>query len=120
MLRSRPGVLDVVRGGGPTIGLRMPDDPVTLELLDRFGGGIAGTSANRHGYPSPVTVEEARAELGDAVDVYLDGGPSRLAVASTVVDFSGEEIVVLRQGSLPVSEVERLAGRPVRVDDAAS
>ncbi|MEZ5228293.1 MAG: L-threonylcarbamoyladenylate synthase [Acidimicrobiales bacterium] len=66
-----------VTGGRTTVGLRVPDHPVALEVLRRFGGGVAAPSANRFGHVSPTTADHVRADLGDAVDVILDGGPSR-------------------------------------------
>lgn len=104
-----------VRGGGATVGLRVPDHPLTLELLDGFGRGIVGSSANRHGESPPTTADHARATLGDAVDVYLDGGRCRLGVGSTVVDVTGPIPVVLRQGALAVGEVRRVLGVEVQL-----
>ena len=71
-------VLDVVTGGRPTVGLRVPAHPLTLELLDRFGGGLAAPSANRFGRVSPTTAEHVVDDLGARLDpdVILDGGPS--------------------------------------------
>lgn len=82
------------------IGLRIPDHPIP-RLLARAYGPITTTSANRHGQPSPTTCEEARAQLGDAVDLYIDAGPSPLGAESAVVDVSGPRAKVLRQGALP-------------------
>lgn len=113
VLRSRPDVLDVVRGGGETVGLRVPDEPTTLELFSRFGGGVAGTSANRHGGPSPTSAAEAADAIGDEVAVVLDGGPCRLGAESTIVDLTGPEPAVLREGALPVERIEQVAGEAV-------
>ena len=71
-----PGrVADEVTGGRDTVGLRVPDHPLALALLDAFGGGVAAPSANRFGEVSPTTAAHVRADLGDDVDVVLDGGP---------------------------------------------
>ncbi|HYM38945.1 MAG TPA: L-threonylcarbamoyladenylate synthase [Thermoplasmata archaeon] len=82
------------------IGLRIPDHPIP-RLLARSCGPITTTSANRHGQPSPTTCDEAKAELGDAVDLYIDAGPAPLGAESSVVDLSGPKAKVLRQGALP-------------------
>lgn len=82
------------------IGIRVPDHPIP-RLLAKTYGPITSTSANRHGQPSPITCEEARAQLGDAVDIYLDGGPAPLGQESTVVGLSGPRAKILRQGALP-------------------
>ena len=75
-------VLDVVTGGRSTVGLRVPAHPLTLELLARFGGGLAAPSANRFGKVSPTTADHVRADLGDDVDYVLDGGPCPVGVES--------------------------------------
>ncbi|HEU4916456.1 MAG TPA: L-threonylcarbamoyladenylate synthase [Acidimicrobiia bacterium] len=82
-----------------TVGLRVPDHPVTLELLEVVGP-LAVTSANLAGMPESMTDAEAHAIFGDRVQVYV-GGRSPGGQASTVVDVTGSEPVVLRQG--PVS-----------------
>ena len=82
------------------IGIRIPDHPIP-RLLAKAYGPITTTSANRHGQPSPTTCEEAREQLGDAVDLYIDAGPAPLGTESSVVDLSGPKAKVLRQGALP-------------------
>jgi tRNA threonylcarbamoyl adenosine modification protein (Sua5/YciO/YrdC/YwlC family) len=79
-----------------TVAIRVPDHPVALELL-RSAGPLAVTSANRSGDASARTADEARFALGYGVAVYLEGD-AHLGEASTVVDLSGSEPVVLRQG----------------------
>ncbi|MGZ4793328.1 MAG: L-threonylcarbamoyladenylate synthase, partial [Ilumatobacteraceae bacterium] len=79
-------VLDVVTGGRSTVGVRVPAHPLTLELLAKFGGGLAAPSANRFGRVSPTTAEHVRADLGDDVVFVLDGGPCPIGVESTIVD----------------------------------
>jgi len=81
------------------IGLRVPDHPIP-RLLAKAYGPITSTSANRHGQPSPTTCEEARAQLGDSVDIYVDAGPTPLGIESTVVDLTGPRAKVLRPGAL--------------------
>ncbi len=81
------------------IGLRVPDHPIP-RLIAKLHGPITTTSANRHGQPSPTSCDEAKAQLGDAVDVYVDAGPSPIGTESTVVDLSGPKAKVLRQGAV--------------------
>ena len=114
VLRRRPEVPDLVTGGGDTVGLRVPAHPLAQQVLRRFGGGVVLPSANRHGGMSPTTAEAVRAELGEDVDVVLDGGPAALGIESTVVDCSRGQPRVLRLGALAVEEIERVAG-PVRL-----
>ncbi len=81
------------------IGLRVPNHPIPLLLAKAFGP-ITTTSANRHGQPSPTSCDEAMAQLGEGVDLYIDAGPSPLGVESSVVDLSGPKAKVLRQGAV--------------------
>jgi L-threonylcarbamoyladenylate synthase len=89
-----------------TVMLRMPLHPVAIELL-REVGPMAVSSANVSGKPPAVEADEARSQLGDLVDVYLDAGRSQQQAASTIVDLTGETPRILRAG--PVS-AERIAG----------
>jgi L-threonylcarbamoyladenylate synthase len=102
------GVLDEVTGGLSTVGVRVPAHPLTLELLARFGGGLAAPSANRFGRVSPTTAAHVRADLGDDVEFVLDGGPCPVGVESTIVDCTVDPPQVLRPGGISVEEVARL------------
>ena len=105
-------VLDVVTGGRPTVGIRVPAHPMATELLRRFGGGVAAPSANRFGRVSPTTAEHVRRDLGDDVDVVLDGGPCPVGVESTIVDCTVDPPQILRPGGIPSEQIEALlAGR---------
>ncbi|MGH3858270.1 L-threonylcarbamoyladenylate synthase [Actinokineospora sp.] len=96
-----------------TVMLRMPLHPVAIELL-REVGPMAVSSANRTGLPAPATAQGARDQLGDSVAVYLDGGPSGDPIPSTIVDLSGDEPVVLREGAVSVDAVSEALGAKVR------
>jgi L-threonylcarbamoyladenylate synthase len=115
VLRRSARVPDAVTGGRATVGLRVPEHPLTLALLEAFGGGIAAPSANRFGRVSPTTAAAVRDELGDVVDLVLDGGPCTVGVESTIVDCTGDEPRVLREGGVTAAELEVVVGRPVRV-----
>jgi L-threonylcarbamoyladenylate synthase len=103
----------VVTGGRPTVGLRVPAHPLTLELLARFGGGLAAPSANRFGRVSPTTAEHVRLDLGDDVDFVLDGGPCPIGVESTIVDCTVDPPQVLRPGAISAEEVASLLEQTV-------
>jgi L-threonylcarbamoyladenylate synthase len=103
---------DLGRSGG-TVMLRMPLHPVAIELL-REVGPMAVSSANVSGQPPAATAQEAREQLGESVSVYLDGGPSGEAVPSTIVDLSGDEPVVLREGAVSVAAISEALGETVR------
>ena len=101
-------VLPVVTGGRPTVGVRVPAHPLTLELLERFGGGLAAPSANRFGKVSPTTADHVRADLGDLVDYVLDGGPCPVGVESTIVDCTVTPAQILRPGGIPDEQIAAL------------
>ncbi len=92
-----------------TVAVRMPLDEVALEVI-RAVGPLAVTSANRSGEPAAHDVTAARAALGDAVEVYVDGGPRRGASPSTIVDLTRGEPLLIREGDLPPDEVMAVAG----------
>ncbi len=102
------GVLDEVTGGQDTVALRMPDHPLALGLLRAFGGGVAAPSANRFGRVSPTTADHVVADLGDDVDLVLDGGPCRVGVESTIVDCTVTPPRVLRPGAVSADRVAEL------------
>jgi L-threonylcarbamoyladenylate synthase len=97
-----------------TVMLRMPLHPVALELL-REVGPMAQSSANRSGSPPATTVAQAQVQLGAAVPVYLDGGPSGDAVASTIVDLTDVSPRILREGAVAASAVSEVLGHEIPV-----
>ncbi len=111
---------DAVTGGQDTVALRVPAHPLALEVLRRFGGGVAAPSANRFGHVSPTTAAHVRADLGAAVACVLDGGPCAVGVESTIVDVTTASPVLLRPGGLATEDIERCLGGPLRSPDASS
>jgi L-threonylcarbamoyladenylate synthase len=92
-----------------TVAIRMPLHPVAIDLLTETGP-MAVSSANLTGHAPPETVDEAQEQLGVAVAVYLDGGPSAGQTASTIVDVTGEQPRVLREGSIGLDELREVVG----------
>jgi tRNA threonylcarbamoyl adenosine modification protein (Sua5/YciO/YrdC/YwlC family) len=91
-----------------TVAVRMPLQPVALEVLTQTGP-LAVSSANRSGLPPAADAADAERQLGDSVRVYLDGGPVAVAVPSTIVDLTGDHARVLRAGALDVERLRELA-----------
>jgi L-threonylcarbamoyladenylate synthase len=87
-----------------TVAIRMPLHPVAIELLE-ITGPMAVSSANRTGLPPALTAEQAQEQLGDDVAVYLDGGPARTGVASTIVDVTAEVPRILRAGTVSAEQL---------------
>lgn len=106
-------VPDAVTGGLNTVALRVPGHPLALALLAAFGGGIAAPSANRYGRVSPTSAEHVREELGDTVDLVLDGGPCPIGIESTIMDLSSTTARILRPGAVTERALRRVLGTPV-------
>jgi L-threonylcarbamoyladenylate synthase len=115
VLRRGPRVPLEATGGLETVAVRVPDHPVALALLSAFGGGVTAPSANRFGSVSPTTADHVRAELGEAVDFVLDGGPCEVGVESTIVDATGEIPSILRPGGVTREDLEAVLGCPLAV-----
>ncbi len=91
-----------------TVAVRMPQNEIALELLVQTGP-MAVSSANLTGQPAATTAEAARQQLGESVDVYLDGGPCEADVPSTIVDLTGEMPRLLRGGAVPIGKLREVA-----------
>jgi L-threonylcarbamoyladenylate synthase len=113
VLRKSDEVPLSVTGGQATVALRMIDHPLAREILRRFGSAVAAPSANRFGRVSPTTAEHVHADLGDDVDLIVDGGPSRIGVESTIVDLTGDVPAILRQGAIGATELADALGMAV-------
>lgn len=113
LLEKSARVPDATTGGLPSVGLRVPAHPLALELLRRFGGGIAAPSANRFGRVSPTRAEHVLSDLGDDIDALLDGGECQIGLESTIVDLTRPTPVVLRPGGITLERIESLLGMSV-------
>jgi L-threonylcarbamoyladenylate synthase len=100
---AAPHVLPELTGGSGTIGLRVPGNELTRELLRNLGTALTGTSANRSGGRDPRTAEEVMREVGDRVDLVLDGGATTGDRPSTVVDVTVEPPRIIRQGNIDIA-----------------
>lgn len=110
VLPKTPDIADIVTAGLGTVGLRAPNHPLTLGLLRAFDGPVAAPSANRSNRVSPTTAQHVRDELGDAVDLILDGGPCDVGIESTVLDLSTDVPRILRPGAITREQIESLIG----------
>jgi tRNA threonylcarbamoyl adenosine modification protein (Sua5/YciO/YrdC/YwlC family) len=108
VLRASPTLLWDLGDTKGTVALRMPLHSVALEVLKQTGP-LAVSSANRHGQPSPITVDTAQEQLGESVSVYLDSGPSTENVPSTILDLTGTIPKVLRAGAISVDRLRMVA-----------
>lgn len=104
LFRPAPGAPSSVLSPEGTIAVRVPRHPIALMLAKRFGP-ITATSANLHGKPSPVECRQAEEQLGEAVDLYVDAGPCPLGRESTVVDLTGSEPRIIREGAVSAARL---------------
>lgn len=113
LLKKTERVSDLITSGHPTVAIRMPGHPVTLELIKELGVPVAAPSANPFGYVSPTRADHVEKQLGDKVAYILDGGESSVGLESTIVSFVGPHPVVLRLGGMSIEDLEeRMGTRP--------
>lgn len=119
VLPKQQSIVDAVTAGLGTVAIRVPDHPLALDLLRAFHGPVAAPSANKSNHVSPTTAEHVREELGDAVDLILDGGACRVGIESTVLDLSTSRPRILRPGQVTRGQIEALIG-PVDLADGVT
>jgi L-threonylcarbamoyladenylate synthase len=110
VLPKSGNVPDIISGGGPTVAVRIPDHPVPIALIEGLGAPIVGTSANLSGKPSPLTADEVYSQLGDSIDLIIDGGPCPGGKESTIVDITRKTPEILREGGISKEELEKAWG----------
>lgn len=115
ILQKHPDVPYCVTGNQDTVGIRIPNHPLTLELLKAFGGGLAAPSANRYGRISPTTATAVKEELNESVDLILDGGPCQVGIESTIISLIDDSPIILRQGAILASEIETLLNQKMNI-----
>lgn len=111
ILPKSAAVPDLVTSGLSTVGVRVPDHPLTQKLLRLADLPVAAPSANPFGRLSPTTADHVRQQLGNRIDMVLDGGACRVGIESTIVQIQGDAITLLRPGGVPLEEIEALVGQ---------
>ena len=106
VVRKSADVPDIVTAGMDTVALRVPNHPVPRAIAESLGSPITGTSANLSGKPGLTDAASVRAEFGDTLDFVLDGGDAMGGVASTILDMTGSEPRVLREGAVSWADIE--------------
>lgn len=120
ILRATPSLVWDLGETGGTVALRMPDDPIALELLAETGP-LAVSSANLTGQPAAATAARALEMLGDSVSVYLDGGERTDAVASTIIDATADDgrLSIVRLGAVPAERIRDVVGDLLQTETSA-
>lgn len=101
---------DWVTGGRDTVALRVPAHPLTIRLLELLGDALVAPSANTFGHVSPTTAGHVVDDLGDSIDMVLDGGPCEIGVESTIVECSADGLQILRPGAIDDARIEEVTG----------
>ena len=117
ILPRRPIVPLRTTGGLETVGVRCPDHPVTLAIIEAAGVPVAAPSGNTSGRPSPTTARHMMDDMLGKIDGIVDGGPCAVGVESTIIDLTVQPPRLLRPGGLPLEELEAVLGE-VAVDKA--
>ena len=113
VLPKADSVSDIITGGRKTIAIRIADHPIPIAVVRGLGVPIVSTSANLSGSPSALTAEEVRAQLGDRVDMIINGGKCPGGWESTIIDLSGKTPRILRQGPISMEELKEVCPRLV-------
>ena len=108
ILKKKDIVPDIVTCSGDTVGIRMPDLELTRKLIDFAGVPLATPSANISGKPSGTNLKTIMEDFKDSVDFYIDGGESKLGIASTIVKVIDGVPHILREGSITKEQIERV------------
>ena len=110
LLPKRDLIPDLVTAGLPTVAVRIPNHPLTLELLRSLDFPLAAPSANPFGYISPTTAQHVADQLGDQIPYILDGGPAGIGLESTIVGFEESIPTVFRLGGMALEAIEEIVG----------
>ncbi|MDR3283236.1 MAG: threonylcarbamoyl-AMP synthase [Candidatus Methanoplasma sp.] len=105
VVNKKDCVPDMVSAGTSSIGIRIPDNPISVGIT-KLAGPITSTSANVHSHPDSTTVEAAIGDLGGLIDLYIDAGPSKIKQHSTIVQIEDDGVKFMRHGAIPVHQIE--------------
>lgn len=108
---KREIVPSLITSGLDTMAIRMPDNKIALDIIANSTGAIAAPSANPFGYLSPTTSQHVQEQLGEKIDMVIEGGACRVGVESTVLDMTKEIPLILRPGGLEKEEIEKVLGK---------
>ena len=97
---------DILTAGLNTIGVRMPDNEIALKLIELLGVPLATSSANVSGEPAFTNLSSIQEVFKDKIDYYIDGGDSKIGVASTVVRVTDDDVIILREGTISKEQIE--------------
>ncbi len=117
ILEKKDEIPDAVSAGLKTVGVRMPSNPVALEVIKKSNLPLAGPSANRSGRPSPTNASYVYNDLKERIPLILDGGDSNIGLESTVISLVGDEIIIYRPGFVTKNDIEEVLKKSVKLSD---
>lgn len=113
ILKRRPQVPDIITGGQDTVGIRFPAHPMAQAVIQALGQAIIAPSANRFGHISPTCAQDVIEELGNKVDLVLDGGACEVGIESTIIDCHSDGVRILRYGMLSEAQILQALTQPL-------
>lgn len=120
LLPRKTIIPDLVTSGLDNVAIRIPEHPLTLELLSQLDYPLAAPSANPFGYISPTSAVHVNNQLGDKIKYILDGGECRVGIESTIIGFVEHEAIVYRKGGLSIEEIEEVVGKVKVIEHSSS
>ena len=108
IVKKSPFVPDVVTAGAPTVAFRIPDHIITIALIKRTGAPIVGTSANRSGFNSNLTAGSVANQIGDKLDMIIDGGHCPGGKESTIIDMTTGNPTIRRRGAISLELIREV------------
>ncbi len=121
LLPKKEIIPNIVTSGLNQVAVRIPNHPLTLDLLKQLNFPLAAPSANPFGYVSPTEAQHVNKQLGDKINYILDGEACNVGIESTIVGVEDELVCVYRLGGLTIEEIENVIGKvEVRVNDSSN
>lgn len=113
VLPKTPDISSELTAQQTTVAIRVPQHPLTLDLLRQLPFPLAAPSANPYGYISPTTALHVKEQLGHVIPYILDGGPCQAGIESTIVGFENNSPVIYRKGMVTIHDLERVIGKTI-------
>ncbi|GAB3508071.1 L-threonylcarbamoyladenylate synthase [Emticicia fontis] len=120
LLPRKDIIPDLVTSGLENVAIRIPQHPLTLELLSKLPFPVAAPSANPFGYISPTSAVHVNNQLGNKINYILDGGDCQIGIESTIVGFIDDQAVVYRKGGLSIEDIESVVGKVKVIEHSSS
>ncbi len=111
LLAKKANVPDLLTAGSQRVAIRIPNHPLTRQMLEKLAFPVAAPSANPFGYVSPTTAQHVEDQLGTKIPFILDGGPCAVGLESTIIGFEAEKPIIYRLGGIKLEDLEACVGK---------